>query len=87
MTFFPKITGALMPSWCRVLNYLDHFLVFVCVIMSYVSTSVFASLVGVPVDIATFAAGLKICPLTAGIKKYKSIIKKKALSYSAISKN
>ena len=55
--------------------------------MSYVSTSVFAWLVGVPVGIASFAAGLKICPLTAGIKKYKSIIKKKALSYSAISKN
>ena len=87
MTFFPKITGALMPSWCRVLNYLDHFLVFVSVIMSYVSTSVFACLVGVPVGIASFAAGLKICTLTAGIKKYKSIIKKKALSYSAISKN
>ena len=76
-----------MPSWCRVVNYLDHFLVFVCVIMSYDSTSVFASLVGFAVDIASFAAGLKICPLTAAIKKYESIINKKALSYSAISKN
>ena len=52
--------------------------------MSFVSTSVFASLVGVPVGISISAAGLKICPLTAGIKKYKSIIKNKRKNYDRI---
>ena len=34
-------------------------------------------LVGVPVGIASSATGLKFCTVTAVIKKYKSIIKKK----------
>ena len=42
-----------------------------------VSISAFASLVCVPVSITSSAVGLKICLITAGIKKYKSIIKKK----------
>ena len=36
-----------------------------------------ASLVGIPIGTATSAVGLKVCVRTAGIKKYKSIIKKK----------
>ena len=42
-----------------------------------VSISAFASLVGIPVGIASSAATIKICVITAGIKKYKSVIKKK----------
>ena len=41
------------------------------------SISVFASLVGIPVGIMSSAGGLNICVITAGVKKYKSIIKKK----------
>ena len=41
----------------------------------YIST--FASLVGILLDITSSAKGLKICVIIAGIKKYKSIIKKK----------
>ena len=41
-----------------------------------VSIFVFASLVGVPVGIASFAVGLRISAIAAGIKKYKLIIKK-----------
>ena len=63
------MTCALMPLQCRVLNYLDHFLVFVSVIMNYVTTSVFASLVGVPVGTAGFAAGLRLFLFPSGIKK------------------
>ena len=37
----------------------------------------FASLVGVPIEITISVAGLKICLITAEIKKHKSIIKKK----------
>ena len=43
-----------------------------CVLMS-----TFASLVGIPVGIARSAVGLKICVITAGNKKCKSIIEKK----------
>ena len=42
-----------------------------------VSISAFTSLVAVPVGITISAVGLKICLITAGTKKYKSIIKKK----------
>ena len=49
-----------------------------CVGLSITSNmSTFASLTGVGVGIASSAVGLEICALTAGIKKYKSIIKKK----------
>ena len=44
-----------------------------------VCTSIFAfaSLIGILIGITSSAIGLKICAITAGIKKYKSIIKKK----------
>ena len=46
--------------------------------------STFASLVGIPIGIARSAVGLKICVITAGIKKYKSIIKKKKKKHDKI---
>ena len=61
---------------CRTLNYFDHILAFVTAISGYVSVSVLASLLGVPVGIASSAINMKICIITAGIKKYKSAIKK-----------
>ena len=42
-----------------------------------VSISLLASLIGIPIGITSFAIRLKICAITAGIKRYKSIIKKK----------
>ena len=36
-----------------------------------------ASVAGVPVSTGSSAVGLKICALTAGIKMYQSIIRKK----------
>ena len=39
--------------------------------------SSFASLVCIPTDVASSAIGLKTCVITAGIRKCKSIIKKK----------
>ena len=58
---------------CMYSNYVEHLLILV----STVTTSVFASLVCVPVGITSSAVGIKICAITAGIKKYKPIIKKK----------
>ena len=49
-----------------------------------VSISPFASLVGIPIGITSPAVGLNICVITAGIEKYKSIIKKKKKKYGKI---
>ena len=46
-------------------------------IIGCISISAFASLIGIPIGIKTFLIELKIYAITAGIKKYKSIIKKK----------
>ena len=46
-------------------------------IFGCVSTSAFSSLVAIPVGITSSTIGLKICAITARIKKYNSIIKKK----------
>ena len=42
-----------------------------------ISISALASLVGISIGITSSVVGLKICVITEGIKKYKSIIKKK----------
>ena len=45
------------------------------ILVSTVPGCVFASLVCVPVGITDSAVGVKTCAITAGIKKYKSIIR------------
>ena len=45
-------------------------------IIGCISISAFPSLVGILIRITSSALGLKICAIAAGIKKYKSIIKK-----------
>ena len=52
-------------------------LILVSTVTDCVSISALASLVCVPVGITSSAVGIKICAITAGIKNYKSIIKKK----------
>ena len=61
---------------CRVLKYIDHSFLVISTITGCVSISAFASLVGIPIGITSSAIGLKICIITAGIKKYKPKIKK-----------
>ena len=62
---------------CRVLNYIEHSLILISTVTGCVSIFVFASLVGIPMGITSTAVELKICVITAGIKKYELIIKKK----------
>ena len=62
---------------CAILNYIENFLILASTITGCVSISAFASLIGMPIGIMSSAIGLKICVTTAGIKKYKSIIKKR----------
>ena len=61
---------------CKHFNYVEHFLVLTLTVTCCVSISAFPSLACIPVGITSFAVGLKIYPITTGIKKYKSIIKK-----------
>ena len=46
---------------------------------SFRSISASVSSVGIPVGIGSSTAGIDICAITAAIKKYKTIIKKKVL--------
>ena len=62
---------------CSVLKYIDHLLIVLSTITAGISISAFASLVGIPIRITSPAIGLKIGAITAEIKRYKSIIKKK----------
>ena len=59
---------------CKYLNYVEHLLILVSTVTGCVSVSAFASLVCVPVGISSFAVKIKMCTITVGIKKYKSII-------------
>ena len=61
----------------RVLSYIDHTLMIISTITGCASISVFASLVGISIGITSSAIELKICVITAAIKKYKSINNKK----------
>ena len=56
---------------------LEYFLSLASTITGCVSIFVFDSLVGIPIGIMSYAIDLKFCAITAAIKKYKSIIKKK----------
>ena len=62
---------------CTILNYIEHFLILASTITERVSIFAFASAVGIPTGLTSSATGLKICAITAGIKTFKSIIKKK----------
>ena len=60
-----------------ILNYIKHLLVSDSAVTGCVSIFAFVPLVGIPFGIMSSAVWLKICAITAGIKKYKSIIMKK----------
>ena len=61
---------------CIALNYAEHFLVLNSAITGCISVSIFGFLISTPVRTTSSAMRLKICAITAGIKRYKSIIKK-----------
>ena len=69
---------------CTTLSYIERLLILVSTATGCVSISAFALLFGIPIGITSSAVGLKICAITAGIKKYKSIIKKKKKKHDKI---
>ena len=63
-------------NFCTTLNYIEHFLILASKTTGCISISAFTSLIGIPIGITSSVIGLKLCAIAAGIKKYKSIIKK-----------
>ena len=61
----------------KYLSCVGHLLILASVVTGCVSTDAFSLLVCVPVGITNSAVGINICLITAGIKTYYSIIKKK----------
>ena len=55
---------------CTTLDYIEHFLVLASSIIESISISAFASTIVITIGIASSLIGLKICAITAGIKKY-----------------
>ena len=68
----------------RVLNYIEQLLILISTVAGCVSISTFTSLVGIPIGITSSAIRLKICVIISGIKKYKSIIKKRKKKHDKI---
>ena len=66
------------------LIYIETFLIFASKIIGCTSISCFASLVSIPIGITSSAIGVKICAITAGIEKYKRIIKRKKKKHDKI---
>ena len=62
---------------CTILNYIERFFFIASAITGCVSISPFASLLGIPIGITSSVIVVMICAITAGIKKRKSVIKKK----------
>ena len=69
---------------CTTLNHIEHILVLPSTITGCISISAFTSLIGIPPGITSSPIGLKMCAITAGIKKYKSTIKKKKKKHDKI---
>ena len=61
----------------KYLNYAENWLILSSIITGCVSISACASLVDINLSITSFLVGINICAIIAGIRKYKSIIKKK----------
>ena len=59
-------------------------LILASTITECISISAFASLIGIPIAIASSVIRLKICAVAARIKRYKSIIKKKKKNHDKI---
>ena len=69
---------------CTFLNYIEHWPILVLRVTGCVSISAFASLVCVLLGITSSAVGIKICVVTAGIEKYKLIMKKNKKKHGKI---
>ena len=70
-------------KFCTTLNYIEHFLILASTSQIFYNFC-FSSLLGIPIRNTSSAIGLKVCAIAAGIKKYKSTIKKKKEKHDKI---
>ena len=82
MNWWVRTTKRFLQFYIEV--YIEDLLILASTVTGCVSVSVFASLVGIAIVITSFAVAIKICAITAGTKKYESIIKKKKKKYNKI---
>ena len=61
----------------NVCNFIEHLISLAFIVSGCISISDFDSSVGIPAGNASFAVGLKNYAITAGIKKYKSWLKRR----------
>ena len=71
-------------NFSTTLNYIEPFLILASTITGCILICAFPSLIGIPIVIRSSAMGLKIWAITAGIKRCKSIIKKKKKKHNKI---
>ena len=87
-TYFLKEIESKIKWWVknkkRFLNYIENFLILASSITGCVSISVFNFLLGILIGIKSSVIGLKFCARTAGIKKWKWIIKKNKKKHDKI---
>ena len=69
---------------CQYSSYLEHLLILVSTVTGCISITVIAALVAIPVGIRSSLVLIKLCTITAGIKKYKSITKEKNKKHDKI---
>ena len=69
---------------CTTLNYIEHLLTLSSTVTGCVTIFTFVSLVGRVAGIASSALGLRICAITAEIKKFMPVIKKKREKHDKI---
>ena len=79
-----KIISFCVSQESRALNYIENLIILDSRVTGCISFSGFVSLVGISIVIENAAVRLKICAITAKIKEYQSIIKKKKKQYDKI---
>ena len=83
-TKYNFLMSEIYKKTCKYLSYVKHLLVLVSTVAGCLSISAFASLVVIYVGITSSVIVIKIFPITAGIKKSKSIIKKKKIKHNKL---
>ena len=71
-----KLMSRMLGKVCTALTYIQRFPILASEITGCISSSAFASLLCITIAKTSSTVGSKICAITEGIKKYKSIIKK-----------
>ena len=76
-----ELTSRMHKKVYTILNYIEKFLILASTTIVSISISAITFLLGISIGTAI---GLKICAISIGIKKYKSIIKKKKKKHDKI---